>query len=152
MVTFALSACENSTDDESKRTAEEASVEESDTEEARDKEPEEKKEGPTQEESNKELKEEAVEADFVKINGGEVEEGTKLFLEGEVSIIMSEDLGIEFTLSTKEGEGYGVYSVWALVEDVIINEGDIVRVWGSYRGKDDAGMPTIVATIVEIQQ
>lgn len=152
IMTFMLSACKNNANDELKRTGEETSVEETAVEETKDKESEEKKDQLTQEESNEKLKKEAIEADFVKANSGEIEKGTKLFLEGEVSVIMSEDLGIEFTLSTKEGDGYGMYSIWAIVEDVEVNEGDIVKVWGSYEGKDDAGIPKVAATIVEVQQ
>ncbi len=151
LLTLTLSACGKNVDkvdneNEVENTEQESNVEEKNEED------EKKDDGPTQEELNEGLKKEAIEADFVKINGGEIEEDTKLFLEGEVSVIMSKDVGIEFMLGTEEGDGHGVYSIWAIVDDIIINEGDIVKVWGVYNGKDDAGMPSIVATIVEIQQ
>lgn len=103
---------------------------------------------PTQEELNAIMKDEAIKADFVKVNGGEVEIYTKLTLQGEVTSIMSDGVGGEFTLTTVEGNGYGMYTILNYsIEDV--NKGDFVKVWGAYDGKANTGMPLIIATIIE---
>src|SRR5690625_5624824 len=47
--------------------------------------PEQENNEPSQDELDEQLKEEATEADFVKVNGDEVDEGTKLYAEGERS-------------------------------------------------------------------
>jgi len=106
---------------------------------------------PTQEELNIQLKEEAIEADFVNINGDKVEKGTKLHLKGEVSVIDSiESLG-KFSITTKENDGFGMYDIINFTgEKLNIKEGDIIEVWGVYNVKDEnTGMPTISMTVYE---
>lgn len=68
---------------------------------------------PTQAELDAKLKEEAVEADFVTINGDTPPElDTKVFLTGEVQSISEYDLGGELvSIMTKEGDGYGYYMI-----------------------------------------
>ncbi|WP_409297776.1 hypothetical protein V1498_06910 [Peribacillus sp. SCS-26] len=105
---------------------------------------------PSQEELNAALKKEAKEADFVAVNGGEVAEKTKLFITGEITLITQPDGPIyEFTLTSNEGDGFGVYSVKLLGTDFSISQGDQVTVYGVYTGKNDLGMPSITATILE---
>ncbi|WP_158595132.1 hypothetical protein [Oceanobacillus piezotolerans] len=107
---------------------------------------------PTQEERNEQLKEEAIEADFEKINGNEVEEGTKLKASGEITNIFPEDLrGGDFMLSVEESENEnGVYHVVDMkTEKIPIEEGQVVTAYGVYDGKDESGMPIIIATIIE---
>lgn len=58
-----------------------------------------------------ELKSKAVKADFVEINSGKTEEGSKLYLEGEIGVIEGTDVFDKFALTTREGDGYGVYDV-----------------------------------------
>lgn len=101
-----------------------------------------------QEELDKKLKTEAAQADFIKVNGDEVEEDTKLTAQGEVTVKGDSDILKTFTLTTKEDDGYGMYSITNLSTEEI-SEGDYVQVWGIYSGKDEAGMPSITATIIE---
>lgn len=105
----------------------------------------------SQEELNVRLKEEAIEADFVDINSDKVAKGTKLHLKGEVTVIISAKSLGEFSLTTKEGDGYGVYDIHNYTaKDLDIQEGDVIEVWGVYAGRDDdTGMPTISMTICE---
>lgn len=103
---------------------------------------------PTQEELNAKLKAEAVKADFVEINVDNPV-GKKVFAEGEVTILTKGALD-EFTLTTKEGDGYGIYQITlANTTEEDYSEGDIVRIYGTADGKDELGMPKILATIVE---
>lgn len=112
------------------------------------------KDEPSQEELNGQLREEAIEANFVKINGDEVKEGTKLKVTGEITVLFDE--GVQdgnFTLTTDEPDGgHGMYSIINLntVEQVDIVVGEEVIVYGAYSGRDDdTGMPVITATIIE---
>jgi hypothetical protein len=102
-----------------------------------------------QQDANMRLKQEAVKADFIKINGGEVADGAKLLLEGKVGVVMDED-GKQFSLSTDEGDGHGVYNIVDIGDSPGVTEGDIVTIWGTYQGKDkNTGIPIIAAHIVE---
>lgn len=104
---------------------------------------------PTQEELNAQLKEEATEIEFVKANGDEVEEGTKVKATGDISNLVDDTL-MEFTLTTEEGEGSGMYSVKGFnTTEATVEEGQSVTVYGTYAGKDDMGMPEISLTIIE---
>lgn len=104
---------------------------------------------PTQEELNAQLKEEATEIDFVKANGDEVEEGTKVKATGEVSNLIDDTL-MKFTLATEEGEGFGMYSVAGFnTTEADISDGQTVTIYGTYAGKGDTGMPAINVTIIE---
>ena len=97
-----------------------------------------KKEEPTQAELDAELRKEAVRADFVELNseGEDAEIGKKVFAEGVIDVVMSEGVGGEFSLSTKEGEGYGIYTVVNISSNKI-REGDTVKIWGVFDGKDE---------------
>lgn len=106
--------------------------------------------GPTREEMNEEMKAEAKEYSFVEFNGDEVVENEKVKLSGEVSSVQEEGMMGEFTLSTKEGDGYGMYAVINML-GAEFNEGDTVIVYGAYDGKNDSGMPLINATIIEVE-
>src|SRR5699024_3966347 len=55
---------------------------------------------PTQEELDKEVKEDAIEAEFAEINGDRVAIDTRLTATGEVSIVMREGALGEFDLTT----------------------------------------------------
>jgi hypothetical protein len=102
----------------------------------------------TQEELNEELRNEAIEASFVKLNGDEVKEDTPLYLEGEVSTILS-DTGLQtFSFLTTEPEGSGMYTIVNATIDKA-SEGDQVKLYGKYAGKDDTGVPKINVTIIE---
>lgn len=105
---------------------------------------------PTQEEINSELKNEAEEIDFVTANGGDYEQGARVYAEGEISTVV-DDVIDEFVISTVEGDGYGMYRVRSFnTTDAVYTDGDILRVYGSYDGKDEnTGMPVISSTFVE---
>lgn len=60
---------------------------------------------------NAKLKEETTAIDFVAANGGKVAENTKVKAQGVIKVITSEGVGGEFTLTTTEGEGFGVYTI-----------------------------------------
>ncbi|ODV57260.1 hypothetical protein [Lysinibacillus fusiformis] len=104
--------------------------------------------GPSQEELNEKMRSEAVELDFVKANGGEIEQDTKVTISGKVTNITEEGVGGTFTVTTKEGDGYGMFSVknFALKDVTVDSE---VTVYGVFDGKDELGFPTINATIIE---
>src|SRR5690625_4049844 len=116
LMVMLLSACGNDEEVNTESKEDESSVEQESNE-------------PSQEELDEQLKEEATEADFVKVNGGEVEEGAKLFAEGEVSHA-DEEIIQQFTLTTKSGDGYGMYTVKSIADEV--SDGDQVKVYGTY--------------------
>ena len=103
---------------------------------------------PTQEELNAQLKEEATAIDFVAANGGEIAENAKVTVKGVVKVIFSEGVAGKFSLTTTEGEGFGVYTIvnLSMTEPV---EGNEVTIYGTFDGKDESGIPQIVATIIE---
>ena len=104
--------------------------------------------GPTQEELNVKMKAEAIKLDFVAANGDEVTKDTKVTISGKVTNIAEEGVGGTFTVTTKEGDGYGMFSVYNLsLKDVSMDSE--VTVYGTYNEKDDLGFPTIIATIIE---
>lgn len=109
---------------------------------------------PTQEELNAKLKSEAVKADFVTINGHESEvSGKKVFSEGQISAVDNEgkyDLFKGFTISQKEGDGFGIYYVYNLTDDKSFENGDQVKIYGTVnKEKSKLGMSVIVATVIE---
>ena len=103
---------------------------------------------PTQEELNAQLKEEATAISFVAANAGEVPKNAKVTLKGVVKVIFSEGVAGKFSFTTTEGEGYGVYTIvnLSMTEPV---EGNKVTIYGTFDGKDESGIPQIVATIIE---
>ena len=103
---------------------------------------------PTQEELNAQLKEEATTIGFVAANAGEVPKNAKVTLKGVVKVIFSEGVAGKFSVTTTEGEGYGVYKIvnLSMTEPV---EGNEVTIYGTFDGKDESGIPQIVATIIE---
>ncbi|AHN22028.1 hypothetical protein [Lysinibacillus varians] len=105
--------------------------------------------GPTQEELNEKMRKEAIKLEFVAANSDEVAKNTKVTISGKVSNIDKEGVGGKFTVTTNEGDGYGMYTVVNLtLEDVSMDSE--VTVYGTFDGSDpDLGFPTIIATIIE---
>lgn len=105
--------------------------------------------GPTQEELNEKMRKEAIKLEFVAANSDEVAKNTKVTISGKVSNIDKEGVGGKFTVTTNEGDGYGMYTVVNLtLEDVSMDSE--VTVYGTFDGSDpDVGFPTIIATIIE---
>lgn len=104
---------------------------------------------PSQDEINAQLKEDAVEYSFVEINSGEIKKGEKIKLTGEVSLIITDNVVDAFTLTTTEGDGFGMYNIMnPLSIDVTVN--DNVTIYGTYSGTDATGMPEIVSTIIDL--
>ncbi len=102
-----------------------------------------------QEKLNTQLKNEAVKADFVELNSEEANDKVKkVYVEGEINKKLKEDILEEFTLTTKEGKDYGIYKIKNMTLDTF-EEGDIIKAWGLFSGKDEMGMPTITAIIIE---
>lgn len=103
---------------------------------------------PTQDELNAKLKEEAVKADFVELGADNPPNGKSVYIDGEVSVLM-EDVIDQFTLTAKEGDGYGIYHIKLInTTDIEYSNGDTVRIYGTVKGKDE-GFPLISATILE---
>lgn len=106
----------------------------------------------TDEEIDKEIKDNAVAVNFVEINNDNWE-GKAVYAEGTVSGYTPGSPFITFTLSVKEADGYGVYNIQT--SDIIneefanINDGDVVKIYGKVDIKNDLGMPTIFARMVE---
>jgi colicin import membrane protein len=98
---------------------------------------------PTQEELNDQLKEDAKQAAFAKLNSRE-STGEKVFTEGEVTNIAKEGMLGEFTLTTSDG----MFTIGNML-GTEISEGDNVKVYGVTNGKDATGFPVIDATIIE---
>lgn len=104
--------------------------------------------GPSQEELNEKMRSEAIKLDFVKANGGEVEQDTKVTISGKVTNITEEGVGGTFTVTTKESDGYGMFSVKNFTLKDVTADSE-VTVYGVFDGKDELGFPTISATIIE---
>lgn len=114
------------------------------------------KDEPNQEELDQKLKTEAVKADFVELNSSPNQNiDKKVFVKGEITNVMKPGEFGNFTVTTKEGEGFGMYSVenYGYLDQPVLDEheGKTATVWGMYNGKDDMGMPEILASIVELE-
>jgi hypothetical protein len=107
-----------------------------------------KKDEPTQEELNAQLKEEATKANFVELNSDDTEKGQKIFTVGTIDVVIKEGMLGEFSFTTEEDEGYGMYTV-VNVMGTEVTKGDKVKIYGVYDGKDESGFPIINATIIE---
>lgn len=103
---------------------------------------------PKQDELDAKLKAEATAIDFVAANGDEVAEGTKVTITGEVTNVAGEGIGEAFTVTTNEGDGFGMYTVKNITMKEV-TQGDTVTVYGVYDGKDELSMPSIVVTVIE---
>lgn len=106
----------------------------------------------SREEMNAQLKTEAVEADFVKINGGEWEDKS-VFVEATVNVANHNDsLKSILHVSKKTNAGYESYDISVfntIVPDIVnIKDGDKIKAYGIVDKKGD-GAPVILATIVE---
>lgn len=103
------------------------------------------------EEEMESIKDKTIEADFIEINAGKVEEGTMVHLIANIDLVIGEE-GIfnEILISTKENDGYGMYTLKQLSsEDFEYNEDEMVEVWGMYEGKGKDGIPIILGVVVE---
>ncbi|CAG9608069.1 hypothetical protein [Pseudoneobacillus rhizosphaerae] len=106
---------------------------------------------PSQEELNEKLKTESVQADFVELNSDQAEIGKKVFTTGEVSIIKEDGIFKTFTLTTKENNGYGMFTITDILKSENYQDGDTVKIFGTYAGKDDLGFLKIDSTVIEKQ-
>lgn len=104
-----------------------------------------------QAELNAQLKEDATEINFVEANGDQLEQGAKVKATGEITTVSDQGIrGGDFTLTTEEDNGNGMYNITNLnTAKIEIAKGKNVTIYGTYNGKDDMGMPSITATIVE---
>ncbi|WP_173918594.1 hypothetical protein [Halobacillus sp. Marseille-Q1614] len=105
-------------------------------------------EKPTQQELNEKLREEATAIDFAAINAGKVEIGEKVSIIGGIT----EEEGTEssiFTVTTKEEDGYGTYTVESMAKDADYQTGEIVEVFGTYQGTDEDGTPLIESPVID---
>ncbi|MCW1929554.1 hypothetical protein [Bhargavaea beijingensis] len=110
----------------------------------------EKSDEPTQEELNEKLKADAVELDFVDAIQGEIEKGTRVKLTGKADIFMPGTFQT-FSLTTIEGNGYGIYNVINFdTTEAEFQEGDQVTIYGTFKGEEEGtGLPEITAIIIE---
>ncbi|WP_102707034.1 hypothetical protein [Terribacillus saccharophilus] len=108
---------------------------------------------PTQEELNEQLKENAIKGDFVEMNGERLEIGTPVYLEGKVSIVTNDsEVMPKYDFVTEEGDGYGHYSITDISSSDVPSEGDRLKIYGSYHGKEeDTGIPIVYVHVVEKQ-
>lgn len=107
----------------------------------------------SQDDINKKTKAQAVKADFVTINGHEKENKDKpFFIIGEVTNIDDTNKVLPtFTVTTKEGNGLGVYDVLNF-QKISINKGDKVKVYGKFNEtKNSKGMIQISGNVIEKQ-
>ncbi|MCP3028624.1 hypothetical protein [Halobacillus sp. A5] len=110
----------------------------------------ESKEQPSQQDLEEQLREEAVPIDFATVNAGEVEEGDKVFIQGYISAAApADEAAAVFSVTADEEAGEGTYSVENKDEGAEFMIKDIVEVYGTYQGTDDAGTPVIEGTIIE---
>ena len=83
---------------------------------------------------NVKLKAEATKADFVEINGHYDQVKAKaVFAEGKVSAIDSGGVFSalpNFSLSQKEGSGFGIYLIVDMFNELDLKDGDTVKVYG----------------------
>ena len=104
----------------------------------------------TQDEINDDIKNKSVKGDFIKINAGEMK-GESVYLVGEVISIYKENIPPTFLLKTKEGNGYGLYSIKVIDKNLLnkLKEGLKVKVYGKVLEKNDCGMPTVSGNIIK---
>jgi len=106
-----------------------------------------KKDEADQKVADAQLKKDAVKADFVEINGhADKVIGKAVFAEGKVSVPENDyKNGIpSFTLTTAEGNGFGVYAVENISRVYGLKDGDMVKIYGKVGEPDQkTGMPTI---------
>ncbi len=142
LITSLLVACESADETPNAAETNEATVSQKEAP---------KEEEVSQDKLNEELKREATAIDFVAANTGEVSENERVKLEGEISVLSPEGLrGGDFTLTTTEGDGYGMYNVINMnTVEIPIQEGDAVTVYGVFNGKDSMGLPEVTAIVIE---
>ncbi|MFP3415204.1 hypothetical protein SB773_27195 [Bacillus sp. SIMBA_074] len=121
-----------------------------------------KKDLTSQDELNKKIKQEATEVSFVKANGDQYEQGTRLKATGTVDLLLKSATLPSFIISTNENDGKGMYTIQIAQSGVQSNESEItlkngvkitkgttVTIYGAYDGKDKTGTPKISATVIE---
>lgn len=108
---------------------------------------------PTQEELNEQLKANAKKGDFVEMNGAKIDEGTPIYLEGQVAVLTSNSTAMpEYDFTTDEGDGHGYYMIKDFSLSGIPKEDDVFKIYGYYYGKDeDTGIPLVHVHVVEKQ-
>jgi major membrane immunogen (membrane-anchored lipoprotein) len=94
----------------------------------------------------------AIEADFIEINGDRVEEGTKITLTATIETIEGTEMFDKMLVFQDEPDGNSVYVIEDFTGDLdSLSEGDTVTIWGLYNGKEDnTSIPVIGAFEYEI--
>ena len=106
----------------------------------------------SQEELNIRLKKEAVKAEFIELNSNSKSNiNKKVYLEGTVGTILKDGVLGEFSVNTKEENGYGIYTILNMhtTEKETLKQGDIIKIYGVYDGKEKDNIPKITAIIIE---
>lgn len=106
----------------------------------------------TQEELNAKIKEEATEADWVKLNGSDDEfEGQCFYAQGKVNVLVDDAVFPSFTLTVETENGFGIYNIIVIEKENFnaLTEGDEVRVYGKLMGKSSLGFPELSGNIIE---
>lgn len=104
----------------------------------------------SQDDLNKKIVDNAVKADFIKINENQMN-GKSIFATGEVSNINSDEVLPTFTLKAPEGDGFGVYEIVLVDNEMLkdIEEGKTITVYGKVMDKNDSGMPRISGNLIK---
>lgn len=112
----------------------------------------EKKEKISQDELNKKIQDEAVKADFVQINDGKMK-NKSVFVEGKISNIIEDPVMPKFTLTSKEGNGNGIYTIVVFQKELMknIKEGNTITVYGKVMDKDNSGITEISGNVLKQQ-
>ncbi|ADY19666.1 hypothetical protein P4U05_11250 [Bacillus paranthracis] len=121
-----------------------------------------KKDLTSQDELNKKIKQDAEEVSFVKANGDQYAQGTRLKATGTVDLLLKSATIPSFIIGTNENGGNGMYTIQiaqsgiqsseneiTLKSGLKISKGATVTIYGVYDGKDKTGMPKISATVIE---
>ncbi|EJQ43665.1 hypothetical protein IEQ_04993 [Bacillus cereus BAG6X1-2] len=114
---------------------------------------------PPQKELNDTMKREAVRGEFVEFNNDTPSKKKEVFFEGKIDKLISSTgekelrLNDYFMLKTQENDGIGLFKIFNGDIDNTkrehFKEGDTVRVYGIFLGKDELGFPTIGTTLIE---
>ncbi|WP_082232688.1 hypothetical protein [Halobacillus massiliensis] len=106
-------------------------------------------EKPTQQELDEQLRKEAMAVDYVTVSGGEVEVGEKISISGAITAEETSEDKSSYVVTTEEEGGYGTYNVENIDPDANYETGEIVEVYGTFQGTDDAGTPIIESPVID---
>lgn len=96
------------------------------------------------------FREYAKEADFVAINADDYDPQDPYKITGEVSALAGTEYGSEFMLTVEQKDGFGIYTVTIMDDNVNINDGDTVTAYGTFsENRASDGTPNLLAFLIE---